>query len=275
MTEVAHRFEDGAGYERFMGQWSRAIGAAFIDWLAVPPGACWLDLGCGTGVFTALVIDRCSPARVIALDPAEAQIAHARRQPMLQRAEFHTADAQALPFADATFDIVAAALVMNFIPDPPCALAEMRRVARPGAVVAGYVWDFSQERSPSWPLRLGLRACGHDVPDVPGTRASTLDALSNLFRSAGLEDVATTSIEVTQHYADFPEFWDAQTPSYSPTTRMIVAMATAERERLREATRARLPSTPDGRISYCARANAIKGRAPRTRITPPPSACCG
>ena len=43
MTEPAHSFEDGAAYERFMGRWSRAAGAAFLDWLAPPPGLHWLD----------------------------------------------------------------------------------------------------------------------------------------------------------------------------------------------------------------------------------------
>ena len=117
MVELAHSFDDSAAYERFMGRWSRAAGAVFLDWMAPPTDVRWLDIGCGTGIFTELIFDACSPAAVFAVDPAQAQIDHARRQPVAQRANFRVADAQALPFPDCVFDVVASALVINFIPD--------------------------------------------------------------------------------------------------------------------------------------------------------------
>jgi SAM-dependent methyltransferase len=259
---AVHRFDDGAAYERFMGRWSRAAGAVFLDWLAPSPGARWLDVGCGTGVFTQLVLDRCAPAAISAVDPAQPQIDHARRHRGRQRATFQIADAQALPFADSTFDVVASALAINFIPDRFRAVSEMRRVARPGGVVAGYVWDFAAERSPSWPLRLGMRQWGVDVPDVPGARASSLGALDSLFERAECQGVATTSIDVALPFADFDEFWRAQTPSHSPIANAIAAMTESERLRLIEAVRNELPCCPDGRIEYSARANAIKASTP-------------
>ena len=93
MSNAPHRFDDSAGYERLMGRWSRAVGAVFIDWMAPPATARWLDTGCGTGVFTELVLNTCSPASVCAVDPAQSQIEHASRQPMAQRAAFRVADA--------------------------------------------------------------------------------------------------------------------------------------------------------------------------------------
>ena len=262
MAEVTHSFVDGHGYERLMGRWSRAVGSVFLDWLAPPVRACWLEIGCGTGVFTELVLDTCSPAAVFGVDPSEAQIDHASRQPAAQRADFRVADAQALPFADATFDVVASALVINFIPDRPRALAEMRRVARAGGLVAGYVWDFAVEFSPSGPLRRGMRQFGADVRELPGTGDSTLGALNSLFEQAGFEEIVAKPIEVTLPYADFDDFWQAQTTSYSPTTKIIAAMTNSERVKLMETVRAGLPVRPDGRIEYSARANAIKARAP-------------
>jgi len=262
MAELPHSFDDSAAYERFMGRWSRAVGPVFLDWVASPSGTRWLEVGCGTGIFTELILDTCSPAAVFAVDPAQAQIDHASRQPAAQRADFRVADAQALPFPDATFDVVASALVINFIPDRPRALSEMRRVARASGIVAGYVWDFSAELSPSWPLRRGMRQFGADVPEAPGTRDSSLGALHSLFDRAGFERIATKAIEVTLTYSDFDDFWQAQTPSYSPTTRIIAAMTKSERERLMETVRAGLPVRPDGRIEYSARANAIKARVP-------------
>jgi ubiquinone/menaquinone biosynthesis C-methylase UbiE len=262
MTDVAHSFDDSAAYERFVGRWGRAAGAIFLDWVAPPAGARWLDVGCGTGLFTELIFDTCSPATVFAVDQAQAQIDHARRKPMAQQARFQLADAQALPFPDSTFDVVASALVINFIPDRPRALSEMRRVARPAGLVAGYVWDFTAELSPSGPFRLGLREAVADVPALPGTEDSGLSALRLLFERAGLEEIATGCFEVMVSFPDFEAFWLAQTPSYSPTTKMIAAMPKSQRIRVMETVRARLPIRTDGRIDYPARANAIKGRVP-------------
>ena len=189
--------------------------------------------------------------------PAEAQIDHASRQ-LAQRANLRVADAQALPFPDSTFDVVASALVINFIPDRPRALAEMRRVARACGIVAGYVWDFAAELGPTWPLRRGLRQIGADIRQVPGTEDSSLGALNSLFEQARFERIACRPIDVTVRYPDFDDFWQAQTPSYNPVTKMIAAMTKTERVRLIEAVRAGLLVCQDGRIEYSARANAIK-----------------
>lgn len=256
-------FDDSAAYERFVGSWGRAAGAIFLDWLAPPSGARWLDVGCGTGLFTELILDTRSPAAVFAIDAAAAQIEHARRKPVARRAEFQVGDAQALPFPDSSFDVVVSALVINFIADRPGALSEMRRVARTRGVLAGYVWDFGKELSPSGPFRLGMREVVADLPALPGTEDSSLDALRGLFARAGLEEITTRTIEVTVSFPDFDEFWLAQTPSYSPTTKIIAAMTTDERTKLTEAVRAHLPIRGDGRIEYPARANAIKAPVPR------------
>jgi ubiquinone/menaquinone biosynthesis C-methylase UbiE len=61
MGNTTSFFTDGQAYERLMGRWSRTAGEVFIDWLSLPKGLNWLDVGCGTGAFTELVIDRCRP----------------------------------------------------------------------------------------------------------------------------------------------------------------------------------------------------------------------
>jgi SAM-dependent methyltransferase len=98
MAEIPHSFVDSVGYERLMGRWSRVVGAVFLEWLAPPSSASWLEIGCGTGIFTELILGTCSPASLAAIDPAPAQIDHANRQPVAQRTKFRVADAQALPF---------------------------------------------------------------------------------------------------------------------------------------------------------------------------------
>jgi hypothetical protein len=142
-------------------------------------------------------------------------------------------------------------------------MAEMRRVTRAGGSVAAYVWDFTEELSPSGPLRRAMRRFGADVPAIPGTTESRIEALRALFEQAALERIETRTIEVCLAYQDFQDFWQAQTPSYIPTTKIIASMTESERTRLMRAVRADLPMAPGGVIEYFARANAIKARVPR------------
>ena len=134
-------FTDGQAYERFMGRWSRAAGEVFIDWLSLPKGLRWVDVGCGTGAFTELVLDRCAPKQISAIDPAEDQIAYARSRPTATPVDYRAGDALSLPYEDDTFDVAAMALVIVFVPDPAKAVAEMVRVVRPGGTVATVLSD--------------------------------------------------------------------------------------------------------------------------------------
>jgi len=259
--EPAHAFDDGVEYERFMGQWSRAVGPTFLEWLEAPANARWLDVGCGTGILTRLIADRCRPAQLCAIDPAPAQVAQAQRQLAGTAIGFQVADASALPHRDGSFDVVAAALVLNFVADRARALAEMRRVARRGGTIAAFVWEFETERSPSGPMRRGLRAVGGEVPAVPGTRAAGLAALQRLFESEGLDAIATRTIEVRVEFPDFESYWSSQMPRYNPITKTIAALAEGDRDRMRSLVRAELAPRLDGSCVVEARANAIKARA--------------
>src|SRR5262245_52402110 len=105
------RFEDGAAYERMMGVWSRLAGEMFIDWLAAPSGLRWIDVGCGSGAFTQLVVERCAPAEVQGIDPSDAQLAYARSRGAARVAQFQVGDAMALPFPENRFDVAVVARV--------------------------------------------------------------------------------------------------------------------------------------------------------------------
>lgn len=262
MAEDTQRFSDGTAYEQFMGRWTRAIGTIFLDWLAPPTDARWLDIGCGTGVFTDLIVSTCSPATVVAIDPSEPQIELARKKPIAQRVDFRVADAQKLPFSDKAFDVVVSALVINFISDRPQALAEIGRVCHPHGVIASYVWDFAAQRGPVSVIRDGLCQVGAKPPPVPGTEHSGLEPLTSLFARAKLIDIGSRTIDVTMSFADFNEFWRSQTPSYTTMGKMIAALSETDREKVIDWVRTRLPAGPDGRITYSARANAIKARVP-------------
>ena len=124
--------------ERMMGVWSRAAGEVFLDWVAPRPGLRWIDVGCGNGAFTELLVERCAAAEVQGIDPSDAQLTFARARPAARVAEFRQGDAMALPFSEGRFDAAIMALVIFFVPDPGKGVAEMARVVRPGGTVATY-----------------------------------------------------------------------------------------------------------------------------------------
>ncbi|MGA0192196.1 MAG: class I SAM-dependent methyltransferase, partial [bacterium] len=97
MSEKKITFEDGDSYDRMMGVWSQLLGEQFITWLNPPSGQSWIDIGCGTGAFTAQIAELCSPKHLLGIDPAEAQIEFARKRGLQQSAIFKTGNAMALP----------------------------------------------------------------------------------------------------------------------------------------------------------------------------------
>jgi SAM-dependent methyltransferase len=262
MNEAPNFFMDGSAYERHMGRWSRLAGEVFLDWLALPKGLRWIDVGCGNGAFTEVLITRCAPSDVQALDFSEAQIAYARTRAAAKLAQFRTANAQELPFANATFDAAAMALVISFLPDPAKAVAEMARVVRPGGWVATYMWDIMGGGLPQEPIRIAMQSMGMNAPYPSGSEASRLADMRAFWERDGLRDVETRQIGIQLNYSDFDDFWTSSTAVASPTAKLARDLPPADRERLKTRLREQLPKDAQGRISYGARANAVKGRVP-------------
>lgn len=262
MAEQRIRFDDGAAYERMMGRWSRLAGEIFLDWLAPPSDLRWIDVGCGNGAFTELLVERCAPATVHGIDPSEGQLAFARTRPAARVAQFRQGDAMAQPFPDDTFDVAVMALVIFFVPDPAKGVAEMVRVVCPGGTVAAYAWDMLGGGFPLDVMQVEMRALGVTPPLPPSVSASRIDAMRDLWTGAGLDAVETREITVQRTFADFDDLWTTSRmgASVGPT---IAAMASGEVELLKARMRARLPADATGRITYSARANAVKGRGPK------------
>jgi ubiquinone/menaquinone biosynthesis C-methylase UbiE len=260
------RFDDGAAYDRYMGVWSRLAGATFLDWLAPPPGLRWLDVGCGNGAFTGLLIDRCAPAVVDGIDPSEAQLAFARTHLASTVARFGRGDAMALPFPADSFDAAVMPLVIFFVPEPAVGVAEMVRVVRSGGLVAAYAWDMIGGGFPYAAAHVVMRAMEIEMPTEAHPEASRLDRLRELWTTAGLDAVETREITVERTFASFDDYWETLLggPSMGGKLRALSAMDRAQFiGRLRE----RLPA-PDarGRITLSARANAVRGsRGPAKR----------
>jgi len=262
MAEQQIRFDDGAGYEQMMGIWSRSAGEIFLDWMAPPAGLRWIDIGCGNGAFTELLVERCNPVEVRGIDPSEGQLAFARTRPGSRLAKFQLGDAMALPFPDSSFDAAVMALVLVFVPDPAKGVSEMVRVVVPGGAVVTYMWDMLGGGFPSDPIYSEIQAMEIVPTRPPRMDASRMEALRDLWIGAGLEDVQTREITVHRTFANFDDFW--MTSLKSPELwHTVAAMKSGQVETLISRVRARLPADADGRITCSARAHAVRGRRPK------------
>jgi SAM-dependent methyltransferase len=249
-------------YEAYVGRWSRRVAPRFLEWLPVPPGRRWLDVGCGTGALSRAILAACAPTEVVGVDPSLPFVAHVARQVPDARASFRKGEAQHLPVDHASFDAVVSGLVLNFVPDQSAALQEMRRAARPGGVVAAYVWDYAD----------GMQLMAHfwdvaaeESPEAGGLREDLRfatcrpDPLRELFLDEGLEEVVVAEIVVPTVFADFDDYWTPFLGGQGPAPAYAMSLAEEARAALRERLRARLPAEDDGSIRLTARAWAVRG----------------
>ena len=256
-------FGDGLAYERFMGRWSRLTGRLFVDWLQIPPQRSWLDVGCGTGAFTEVILASCDPKAVIALDSSEQHLAYARSRIRDERADFRVGDATAIKAKDHAFDVCTAALVLNFISQRGEALDEMCRVVRLGGTVAAYVWDFAGRRSLSQHLWDAIAAIS---PDAEAVRRNALqadtsnpDALVRMFRAQSLADVEIKSLEIQVTFESMDDYWKSNTDFSSAAGLYCRSLPIEQLSALRRTLHTILPADEKGEISFPARAWAIRG----------------
>lgn len=256
------RWGVGDAYERFMGRLSRPVAARFVDWLAIPSGARWLDVGCGTGALSETILSRAAPREVVGIDPSPGFVMHAESTLAGDHARFETGDAQALDAADGSFDVAVSGLALNFVPRPERALAEMARVTRPGGTVAVYLWDYADGMRylrEFWDAAVALDPAAVAFDEGRRFPICRPEPLERLARGAGLGDVAGRAIEIAARFADFDDYWGPFLGAQGPAPGYVASLDNARRIALRERLRERLPAAPDGSIALTARAWAVRG----------------
>lgn len=127
-----------------MGRWSKLVAPKFLEWLPVSKNKVWLDVGCGTGKLSYAVLNVKEPKEVLAVDSSAAFIRAAQEANRDSRLRFEVASAQSLPSEPNGFDAAVSGLVLNFVPQPVQAVAEMIRVTKPGGTVGAFVWDYAE-----------------------------------------------------------------------------------------------------------------------------------
>jgi SAM-dependent methyltransferase len=255
---IRDNWEHGDAYERFIGRWSSLVAVRFLDWLALPGGLRWVDVGCGTGALSEVILDTQDPTSVDGVEPSAGFI-RAASQRLGDRATLHEAPAEHLPLPGGSADIVVSGLVLNFIPDLPAALAEMKRVA-PGGIVASYVWDYGGGMDM---LRLFWDAADDIDPDGASDEARRFplcrpDALASAFEDAGLDDPEVVPLDIPTPFTDFEDLWTPFTGGQGAGPSYLVALPTEKQAALKESLHARVPTNADGSISLNARAWGIR-----------------
>jgi len=262
---VPDTWEQGRAYERYIGRWSREVAPRFLEWLRVPPGQRWLDVGCGTGALCAAILAHSTPASVDGAEPSEGFLETAVDQ-LGSRVTFHRADAAALPLDDASFDVVVAGLVLNFVPDLDAALAEIARVTDDGGIVAAYVWDYAGRMELVrwfWDVARELDPAAEALDEAVRFPDCTPEALTWRFAAAGLLDIEATAIEVPTVFRDFDDYWTPFLGGQGPAPAYAMSLAEPARERLRATLQERIPAQRDGSLALVARAWAVRGMVVR------------
>ncbi|MEI5582884.1 MULTISPECIES: class I SAM-dependent methyltransferase [unclassified Agromyces] len=276
MPEPASYWAHGDAYERYMGRWSRRIAEPFVVALGAPAGLRWLDVGCGTGALASAVLDLAAPASLVGVDPAEGFLETARARVARRAAavEFVRGDATRLPLDDDSVDAAVSGLVLNFVPSPEAAIAEMARVVRPGGVVAAYVWDYAEGMplmSTFWDAAVELD------PDAEALdQSARFTRWGPEFMRTLLEDatgiagptVETGRVELDAVFADFDDYWTPFLGGQGPAPAYATSLAEVDRAALRERVRAALPTAGDGAITLRLRAWTVRGEAEGTRSRP-------
>jgi SAM-dependent methyltransferase len=256
-------WQTGDAYEAYIGRWSRRIAPIFVRQLDAPASLRWLDVGCGTGALTSAVLAAGDPAEVVGADPSEGFLATARAAVTDPRASFEVADARELPFADDSFDVVVSGLVLNFVPDPARAAAEIARVTR--GLAAAYLWDLAEGMElirHFWEAAAELDPA--KVAELDEGRRFTLcrpEPLGRLWTEAGFTGVSVGEIKIPTVFTGFDDYWRPFLGAQGPAPAYLATLPEARRAQVRELLRSRLPTNPDGSIPLSARAWVVRGTA--------------
>jgi SAM-dependent methyltransferase len=241
-------------YDAFMGRYSRPLAPGLADLAGIAAGQRALDVGCGPGALTGVLVERLGPGSVTAVDPSAPFVEAARaRHPGV---DVRQASAESLPFDDDAFDVALAQLVVHFMADPVAGLREMARVTRPGGVVAASVWDHAGDGGPLAPFWRAARTLDPDVDDESGRAGTREGHLVELATAAGLVEVAGSILTVVVEHPSFEAWWEPYARGVGPAGAYVATLDEARWVELRETARATIG---DGPITVRARAWAVRG----------------
>jgi SAM-dependent methyltransferase len=259
------RWTSGSHYDQWMGRWSRLLAHEFLKWLNLPAGLLWLDICCGSGVITEAVVASSVPASVVGVDVSVEQIGFARQHRVHPNVTFETADAMALPFPDASFDVAICGLGLNYVPDPARGLEEFCRVTRPAGTVAVYVWDYvlgARFLREFWDAATAIDPAAAAFDQALRFPVCTPEGLRSIFEQAKLQELSLTALDVVTRFTSFDDYWGPLLTGQGSAPNYLATRDKKIQAEIREHLRAVLPADAQGAIELPARAWAIRGKRP-------------
>ena len=259
-------FSMSAGYESFMGRWSRLLAPSYIAFAGIKKGDRVLDVGAGIGSLASALEATTAASEVTGVDPSEGFITYAKKNAKSARVRFEVGDAQALQYKDASFDQTMALLVLNFVPDHNKAIGEMRRVTRPQGVVSACVWDYNAGMEM---LRFFWDEVVAQDPamapkDERNMKLSREGQLGELWKKAGLVNVQEKPLVIEQTFTSFDDYWGPFLKGAGPGGAYVVSLADDRRQQLEARMRKRLlGNRQDGAFTLKARAWCARGEVPK------------
>jgi SAM-dependent methyltransferase len=260
---------DAGNYERLMGRWSRRLAPLFIEHAGIADGDNILEVGCGTGSLTFALPATANLASLTAIDYSEIYLAAATAKNRDPRIRIEQGDGSALRFADASFDRALSMLVLPaVVPRPEQAVAEMRRVTRPGGVVCAAFWDSpggAVANRMFWDTAAALDEAAAAARDrTMGRSIYAPGALPRIWADAGLGEIDERSLTIRMDFADFEDYWSPYASGEGMLGDYVAGLEPANRDRLERHLRsAYLCGRTDGPRSFVAVALSCRGVVPR------------
>jgi SAM-dependent methyltransferase len=250
----------GDKYDRFMGRYSRELAPRLAEFAGVEPGMAVVDVGCGPGALTEHLVERVGAGRVAAADPSEPFVAAATER--APSADVRQAAAEELPWEDDRFDSALSQLVVNFMRDADAGVSEMRRVVRPGGVVAACTWSYGEDMEMLRGFWDAARRLDSGAPDEGSTMPyRSTEELVELWRRVGMSEVEPDHLSVATDYTGFDDLWEPFTYGVGPAGAYLAKLDTEQREQLREELFKGL-GQPAGPFTLSATACAVRGTCP-------------
>jgi len=257
-------WQSAIAYEKFMGRWSTLVAQKFLSWLDIAPDRSWLDLGCGTGSLTKLILETYQPKEIISIDSSSDFISYAQRSVINPFVHFKVGLAQSLELDSNSVDAVVSGLVLNFVPEPASVILEMLRVTKPGGKIGIFLWDYEdgmQMLRYFWDAAVELDNKAGEFDEGIRFPICQEGQLESLVREVGLKQVEATSIEVKTDFKNFDDYWEPFLGKVGPAPSYIMSLNPKGRQKLEDKLRKSLPFDDSGSISLIARAWAVTGIA--------------
>lgn len=264
-SQLRYNWTDSDVYEAFMGRWSEHLASPFLARVNLDPGAHVLDVACGTGVLTKALAE--AGARVIGVDASEGYLEGARLRRSHPNIAYEHGDVRQMRFDNNVFDAAVSTLALDVVPDVERVVAEMKRVTRPGGIVASAVTQFFGGM-PAFDLVYNTGAVlESEVARMRSIRAGRTQFWPNgqaaLWRKIGFADVTEAPLVVDCEYQSFADYWATFTNGPGSVTGMLMALSADARGAIEQHVRdGYLVGLPDGPRSFPMMFRLVRGLVP-------------